>query len=226
MSAPPSDAERLYRQLLDHYGPMDWWPARTPFEVCVGAILTQNTNWKNVQKAIANLDAAGCLSLQSINTLPAEKLAELIRPAGYYNIKSRRLQNLTGFLQQRYHGSLEQLFARDWQLTRKELLELNGIGPETADSILLYAGNLPTFVVDSYTRRIFSRLGLVDPDIGYEPLRCWFMAQLPPNPALFNEYHALIVQHAKDHCRSRPFCDSCPFRTDCAAVDAASASVI
>lgn len=199
----------IYARLLAQYGPRHWWPGDTPFEVCVGAILTQNTNWGNVEKAIANLKQADKLSVNAIATLPPEKLAQLIRPSGYYNVKARRLQEFTLFLRDRHHGSLERLFAAPWQTVRSQLLAISGIGPETADSILLYAGGQPSFVVDAYTRRIFSRLGLVPDDIAYEPLRHRFMTGLPEDTALFNEYHALIVQHGKETCRPTPRCPDC-----------------
>lgn len=212
----------IYKTLLACYGHRDWWPAESPFEVCVGAILTQNTNWGNVEKAIFNLKQAGRLSVAGIAGLDHEELAALIRPAGYYNVKAGRLQDFVAFLLQRAEGDLDRLFASDMEQLRNELLAVRGIGPETADSILLYAGNHASFVVDTYTRRIFSRLGLVDVKIGYEELRSLFMGQLPRERSLYNEYHALIVEHAKQHCRTRPLCDGCCLVQKCrhGAVDA------
>jgi endonuclease III related protein len=206
---PINKFSQVYQLLLDTYGNQDWWPAETPFEVCVGAILTQNTNWGNVEKAIRNLKAAGCLTMEALATLSVEELAEPIRPAGFFNVKSARLKEFVRFVGERADGDLARLFRCDWQELRQVLLTVKGIGPETADSILLYAGNKPSFVVDAYTRRIFSRLGMVDQATGYEQLRGLFMAQLPQEPALFNEYHALIVEHAKRYCKTRPVCAGC-----------------
>lgn len=205
----------IFDRLLARYGHRHWWPGETPFEVCVGAILTQNTNWSNVEKAIANLRAADCLSAQAIASLPPGELAALIRPAGYFNVKAQRLQEFVGFLLAHAQGDLNRLFTLDWHLLRHQLLAVRGIGPETADSMLLYAGNQPSFVVDTYTRRIFSRLGLVDETIAYEPLRSLFMEHLPADSALYNEYHALIVEHGKQVCRPRPRCGACCLADGC-----------
>ncbi|MCE1226454.1 MAG: endonuclease III domain-containing protein [Geobacteraceae bacterium] len=210
-----SQLQKLFNTLLATYGPRHWWPGETPFEVCVGAILTQNTNWGNVEKAIANLKEVDRLSITGIATLAPDDLAALIRPAGYFNVKARRLQAFTDFVQQNHHGSLDQLFAGPWQTTRHELLMVKGIGPETADSILLYAGQKPSFVVDAYTRRIFSRLGLVDEQISYDQLRGYVMDRLPLDTALFNEYHALIVELGKQACRPKPQCAACCLSTNC-----------
>lgn len=205
----------LFDLLLAAYGPRHWWPAETPFEVCIGAILTQNTNWGNVEKAIANLKREGLLSPEALRDVPADRLAETIRPAGYFNVKSIRLKDFVGYLWERHGGSLERMFAGEWQGLREELLKVRGIGPETADSILLYAGDKPTFVVDAYTRRLFSALGMVKPTVGYEELRSLFMTSLPPDVRLFNEYHALIVEHGKHHCRKRPRCAGCRLHLFC-----------
>lgn len=199
----------IFERLLAHYGPLRWWPAETPFEVCIGAILTQNTNWGNVEKALANLKAAGRLSPEGISSLPHDGLAALIRPAGYFNAKARSLGAFVSFLHQAAQGDLARLFAGDWQLLRQQLLAVRGIGPETADSMLLYAGHQPSFVVDAYTRRILSRLGLVDPTISYELLRSFCMGRLPPEVPLYNEFHALLVEHGKQHCRPHPRCTDC-----------------
>lgn len=197
------------------YGPRHWWPADTPFEVCVGAILTQNTNWGNVEKAIANLKREELLSPEALRDMPADRLAETIRPAGYFNVKSVRLKDFVGYLWERHGGNLERMFAGEWRQLREELLGVRGIGPETADSILLYAGDKPTFVVDAYTRRLFAALGVVDPETGYEEVRSLFMTNLPPDVRLFNEYHALIVEHGKHHCRKRPRCTGCGLHLFC-----------
>lgn len=204
----------VFDLLLKHYGALHWWPADTPFEVCVGAILTQNTNWLNVEKAIVNLKREGVISLEALLEIDQERLAELIRPSGFYNIKSARLKNFVGWLGERY-GSLEEMFEGDWGLLREELLAVRGIGRETCDSILLYAGGKPSFVVDAYTKRLFSRLGLVRETDSYEEVRSLFMDLLPADSELFNEYHALIVEQCKRHCRTKPLCDGCPLRGLC-----------
>ena len=206
---------KVFNTLLATYGPRHWWPGETPFEVCVGAILTQNTNWGNVEKAIANLKTADRLSMAGIASLAPDELAALIRPAGYFNVKAARLQAFTAFMLQEYDGSLDRLFTGPWQITRHELLAVKGIGPETADSILLYAGQKPSFVVDAYTRRIFSRLGLVDEQISYDRLRDFFIDRLPQDTALFNEYHALIVELGKQACRPKPQCSACCLAASC-----------
>jgi endonuclease III related protein len=200
----------IFRLLLERHGPRHWWPAETPFEVCVGAILTQNTNWGNVEKAIANLKGEGLLSPEALHEVGEERLAQVIRPAGFFNVKSARLKGFVEWLRERHGGSLERMFAGDWRELRKELLAVHGIGPETGDSILLYAGQKPTFVVDAYTKRIFSRLGLIDPSASYEEVRAFFMERLPADVSLFNEFHALIVEHAKTCCRTKPRCAGCP----------------
>lgn len=205
----------VFHLLLNHFGPRNWWPAESPFEVCVGAILTQNTNWGNVEKAIANLRRAGVLSPAALQVIAPERLAELIRPAGYYNVKSARLRGFVHWLYDRYGGNLADMFAGDWQDLRRELLAVRGIGPETADSIVLYAGHKPTFVVDAYTRRLFSRLGVLPATASYDEVRDLFMAHLPEDTALYNEYHALIIEQGKEFCRTRPRCATCPLRAYC-----------
>jgi endonuclease-3 related protein len=205
---------QLFDLLLERYGPLHWWPADTPFEVCVGAILTQNTNWLNVEKAIANLKREGLLSLEALWEIDQERLAELIRPSGFFNIKSARLKHFIGWLLERY-GSLDAMFAGDWRLLREELLAVRGIGRETCDSMLLYAGGKPSFVVDAYTRRLLSRLGLVRETESYEEVRSLFMNSLPHDSDLFNEYHALIVEQCKRHCRKKPLCQGCPLKGLC-----------
>jgi endonuclease-3 related protein len=199
----------IFDLLLGRYGHLHWWPAETPFEVCVGAILTQNTNWGNVEKAIANLKREGLLSAGALRDLPVERLAEVIRPAGFFNLKSERLKGFIAWLFRRYGGSLERMFTGEWRNLREELLTVKGIGLETADSILLYAGAKPSFVVDAYTRRLLASLGLITGREGYEDIRSLFMENLPEDVELFNEYHALIVQHAKEHCRKKPHCAGC-----------------
>ncbi|NPV80502.1 MAG: endonuclease III domain-containing protein [Firmicutes bacterium] len=206
----------IYERLLGHFGPQHWWPGETPFEVVVGAILTQSAAWRNVEKAISNLKAEGYLSLDGILGLPEARLTALIRPSGYYNAKARKLKAFCSFLAEAYQGSLEAMCARPLDEVRAELLNVYGIGRETADSILLYACGLPTFVVDAYTRRIFERLGLIGPRRGYEEIRRFFMDRLPASVPLFNEYHALLVALGKDICLLRkPRCESCPLNSIC-----------
>lgn len=210
---------RIYDGLLAAYGPQGWWPGETPFEVIVGAILTQNTAWTHVEKAIANLKAAQVLTPAGLLALPAAEIAPLIRPAGYFNSKARKLRAFVEFLDQQHHGCLDSLFAAETPALRETLLGLHGIGPETADSILLYAAGRPVFVIDAYTRRMMARLGLASAAQSYPDLQALFAAHLPPSVSLFNEYHALIVRHGKDCCRKRaPVCRACPLRADCAAV--------
>lgn len=206
---------RIFDLLFAHYGPRHWWPAETPFEVCVGAILTQNTNWGNVEKAIANLKREGLLSAEALREIPVARLAEVIRPAGFFNVKSARLKAFVAWLYERHDGDLKRMFAGEWQKLREELLTVKGIGRETCDSILLYAGGKPSFVVDAYTTRLFSHLGLIRESADYEEVRALFMDNLPADPQLFNEYHALIVQHGKEHCRKKPLCAGCGLHVAC-----------
>lgn len=205
----------IYGRLLERFGPLSWWPAETPFEVCIGAILTQNTTWSNVEKAICALKRAAIMTPTAMRDVPQETLAQLIRPSGFFNIKSQRLKEFVTWLFDHHEGSLELMFAGDWQVLRNNLLRVRGIGAETADSILLYAGNQPTFVVDAYTRRLFFRLGLLPETAGYEETRGLFMTLLPANVPLFNEYHALIVEQCKQFCRKKPLCPGCPLFDDC-----------
>lgn len=202
----------VYRILVRAYGPQHWWPADTPFEVMVGAVLTQNTAWSNVEKAIANLKRERLLSSPShMNAVANKVLASLIRPSGYYNIKTKRLRNLLSYINTRYAGSLKKMFSADPAVLRQQLLEINGIGPETADSIMLYAGGKPFFVVDAYTKRIFSRQGLIKGNTDYHTVQGFFMDNLPHNAMFFNEYHALIVRIGKEYCKkTRPLCSGCP----------------
>ncbi len=186
----------LYDRLFDVYGPQHWWPAETPFEVIVGAVLTQNTSWKNVEKAITNLKDANQLKLESIAALTQDELAALIKPSGFFNVKARRLKNLCDWLQAQ--GGLAALSKWDTNELRQALLDIHGIGPETADDILLYAFERPVFVIDAYTRRLLKKLGLIEGNEDYEALRRMFESRLPAEHALYNEYHALIVRHAKE----------------------------
>jgi len=204
----------IYDELLAFFGPQHWWPGETPFEVIVGAVLTQNTAWTNVEKAIANLKDMGVLSFEAMVDLPHATLAELIRPCGYFNIKASRLHNLLGMIQARYRGDLALLAEEDLATLRQTLLEVKGIGPETADSILLYATNKPTFVIDAYTHRILSRHGLVsEEEASYDDIQNLFMTSLPNSTDLFNEYHALLVRTGKEFCKkSTPRCSDCPLK--------------
>jgi len=207
---------QVYRRLFDFYGPQHWWPGETPFEVIVGAILTQSAAWTNVEKAIHNLKAAGRLHPEALRSLSHEDLARLVYPSGYYNTKSRKLKAFVQYLGERYHDDLDQLFGRDVGDVRPELLSVYGIGEETADSILLYAGGKAIFVVDAYTRRIIHRLGLAPPQDTYAAYQTLFHDNLPAGPTLFNEYHALLVRHGKERCHRRsPLSEGCPLRDIC-----------
>lgn len=205
-----SHVEEVYRRLLQAYGPQHWWPGETPFEVIVGAVLTQNTNWGNVAKAIENLREEGVLDADSLHRMPAEALAELIRPAGYYRLKAARLKNLLDLLFNRFDGSLDAMFDTPLDELREALLAVNGIGPETADSILLYAGGLPTFVVDNYTHRVFKRHAWIEDEADYHTLKEHLEAGLERSAPLYNEYHALLVKVGKEHCGTKPRCQGCP----------------
>ncbi|MBI2471450.1 MAG: endonuclease III domain-containing protein [Planctomycetes bacterium] len=203
---------KIYQKMFDALGPRQWWPGETPFEVVIGAILTQNTNWSNVEKAIKNLKMAGKLSPEGIYRLSVTELAELIRPSGFFNVKAKRVKAFINWLFSRYEGSLSKMFARDLEILRSELLSVKGIGPETADSILLYAGNMPTFVVDAYTHRIFSRHELIPEESTYDEMKSFFEENLPKDVQLFNEYHALLVNIGKMFCKPRKVCDPCPLK--------------
>lgn len=215
-AAPRLSLRQLCDRLAAHFGPLHWWPANSPFEVVIGAILTQNTAWRNVEYAIANLKQAQALTPAAIGQLSASELQQLIRPAGFFRQKAERLQLFAAHLFAHHQGELSHLLAGELDRVRQELLSLKGVGPETADSILLYAGGLPSFVVDAYTRRLLTRLGLLQGDESYEQLRSRFMTELPHDPDLFNEYHALIVETCKHYChKRRPHCSPCPLRSNC-----------
>ena len=201
---------QIYQLLFDRFGPQIWWPGETPFEVLVGAILTQNTNWTNVEKAVTNLKSTDLLSPEKLHQLELSDLAGLIRPAGYYNIKAKRLKNFIDWLYEAYDGRLTNLDSVSTDKLRAELLGINGIGRETADSILLYAFSRPIFVVDAYTARIAVRHGLIEPDADYEQLQELFQSNLPQDVKLFNEYHALLVRAGKDYCKPQARCTGCP----------------
>lgn len=204
--------QSIYRQLARTFGPQYWWPGETPFEIIIGAILTQNTNWQNVEKAISNLKRERCLSPRALKKVSTKKLARLIRPAGYYNSKTNRLKSFIKFLFLEYKGDLSLLFRQNLDQLRDDLLQVNGIGPETADSILLYAAGKPVFVVDTYTRRLLSRHRLLHNQASYSEIQEFFMNNLPRKTKLFNEYHALIVKVGKEFCRKIPLCNKCPLK--------------
>jgi endonuclease-3 related protein len=209
----------LYDALQALYGEQPWWPADSPFEIMVGAVLTQNAAWSNVEKAIERLKAAGLMSLPALLDTTHEQLAETIRPSGYYNIKARRLRNLCLFLDRA--GGLEAFAARSLDDQRAALLGVNGVGPETADDILLYALDRPVFVIDTYTRRLLRRYGLARGDEDYERLRALFEQAIEQDVYLYQQYHALIVMHAKETCRKSPQCARCALTNDCPGAVAA-----
>ncbi|HEY6349214.1 MAG TPA: endonuclease III domain-containing protein [Candidatus Angelobacter sp.] len=241
MSSNPKTIRQYYLALVGRWGPQNWWPAQSRFEVIAGAFLTQNTAWGNVEKAIANLRRARVLSVKAIRDIPLPELEQLVRPSGYFRQKARRLKNFIEFLNARYGGSLNRMFAQPTEQLRSELLALNGVGPETADSILLYAGNHPVFVVDAYTRRILERHGIIHAKTGYEairelveqgirqaepePLRAGRCGTDPRHPVSrmsarqrsqlaqhYNEFHALIVRTGVEYCRKAARCENCPLR--------------
>ncbi len=203
----------VFRRLYAHYGPQGWWPAETSFEMMVGAVLTQNTAWSNVERAIAGLRAAGALDPKHILALPSPALAETLRPSGYFRVKAKRLRDLCRWYLER--GGMATLRTRDTETMRADLLTVHGIGRETADDILLYALDRPVFVIDAYTRRLFARLGWIEGHEDYEALRARIERFLGPDVPLYQEYHALIVHHAKGICRTRPGCGRCCLRGRC-----------
>jgi len=200
----------MFAAMSRAYGPQLWWPAKTAWEVIVGAILTQNTAWANVEKAMARLVEAGALEARKMRRLEERALAELIHPAGTYRVKAARLKRFVEFFFERYDGDLKTMFQTPLDTLRAELLGVRGIGRETADAILLYAGQLPTFVVDAYTARILRRHRLLDEEADYEQIKEFFESRLPRDVDLYNEYHALLVQVGKQHCRPRARCAGCP----------------
>jgi len=202
--------DAIYQCLYDAYGPQNWWPADSPFEVMVGAVLVQNTAWKNVSRAIENLRDADLLTPKALYEVPVAEFEELIRPAGYFRMKTRRLRNLLDYLFEKHDGSLDAMLATDLETLRMDLLAINGIGPETADSILLYAADKPIFVVDTYTHRVLKRHGWIEYEADYHTIQDHFQASLEPDVTLYNEYHALLVRVGHSHCRKTPKCDACP----------------
>ncbi len=205
----------VYQRLMARYGPQHWWPAREPFEVIVGAILTQSAAWSNVEKAIDNLKAAEALSPEALNRLSLSRVAALIHPCGYYNAKALKLKSLAHWLGRYYDNNLDELFNNNTDHLRQQLLVIHGIGEETADSIILYAANKPVFVIDAYTRRIIHRIGLAPSSNRYPAYQALFRDNLPADVRLFNEYHALLVCLGKNVCRNRPLCRQCCLDSIC-----------
>ena len=212
-ASPYGELLRYYEALSGALGPMHWWPAQTPFEVIVGAILTQSTAWGNVERAIANLRTAGVLTAPALRRISSARLSALVRPSGYFRQKAKKLKAFVRFLDTEFGGSLKRMFRTPTAELREKLLSVHGIGPETADSILLYAGNHPVFVVDAYTHRMFGRHGITDGAPDYEKVRAMIESSLPKQVDLFNEFHALIVNTGKNWCRkTAPRCEECPLR--------------
>ncbi|MDP6959312.1 MAG: endonuclease III domain-containing protein [Planctomycetota bacterium] len=207
------DLEAYYQILLDRFGHQNWWPAESPFEMMIGAILTQNTAWTGVEKAISNLKKENVLNPRSLANLEPEKVATLIRPAGYFNQKTKRIQAFTRWFLERFEGKIERMQDVPFLEMREELLALNGIGPETADSILLYALKHPTFVIDTYTYRMLHRHGFIGEESSYEEMKTVMEEQLPKEEALFNDFHAQIVRVGKEYCRKNPKCEECPLKS-------------
>lgn len=202
----------IYEKLYKTFGPQHWWPGDSAFEIAVGAVLTQNTNWGNVKKAISNLKQHKVLNSKTLQKMPDLELSQLIKSAGYYNVKTKRLKNFLHFLNIHYNGRIKNMRAENTGTLREKLLQVNGIGPETADSILLYCLARPVFVIDAYTKRILHRHGIISEKAGYEELQKLFHSNLKQAPALFNEFHALIVRLGKDYCRKKPRCGECPLK--------------
>jgi len=209
--SPRTHLHDIFERLFSHFGPQHWWPGKTPFEVSVGAILTQNTSWSNVERAVENLKKARVLSARGIRSIPEEQLRELVRPSGYFRQKARRLKIFVEFLFEHYRGGISAMKRTGLPALRDKLLSVNGIGPETADSIILYAVEKPVFVVDAYTRRILARHGLLGENAGYDETQLLFHRNIEADVPMYNEYHALIVRTGKEYCRTRnPLCGSCP----------------
>ncbi len=214
MTLPAKNIKKFYTKLYRTFGPQSCWPGNTRFEVIVGGILTQNTTWTNVERAIANLKIEKALTPKGVHALTVKKLARLIKPAGYFNVKARRLKNFTDHLFTKHSGSISGMFKSSTEELREELLSVNGIGPETCDTILLYAAERPVFVIDAYTKRMLTRHGLADEEVIYGEMQKLFMGSLKSDTVVFNEYHALIVRVGKDFCKKgKPLCTECPLGT-------------
>ena len=205
----------IYRRLMTCYGPQHWWPAEEPFEIIVGAILTQSAAWVNVEKAIANLKSAKALSPEALRRLPLSEVAGLIHPSGYYNAKALKLKSFAHWLGEHFNDDLDRLFANDIDYLRQQLLSIHGIGQETADSIILYTAGKPIFVIDAYTRRIINRIGLAPGGNSYTAYQALFMDNLPADVRMFNEYHALLVCLGKNVCHNHPLCHRCCLTNVC-----------
>ncbi len=201
---------QLFNRMKSYFGSPNWWPGETPFEIMVGAILTQNTNWRNVEIAIKNLKEKGVLDPASILNMPMDELCYLIKPSGFYKQKAKRLKDFSRYIMENYNGSIEAMGKKDLEELRKELLSIKGIGEETADSILLYALKKPIFVVDAYTYRILKRHGLIPEEISYSELQSLFMDNLPEDVELYSDFHALFVLTGKNFCKKDPLCKECP----------------
>jgi endonuclease-3 related protein len=212
---PQKQLLEIYDRLFNYYGPQHWWPGDEPFEIIVGAILTQSAAWTNVEKGISNLKKQGALSPAGLRNLSHAELAEMVHPCGYFNAKATKLKAFAQWFYERCDESLDKMFSFETRSLREQLLEVHGIGDETADSILLYAGNRPLFVIDAYTRRIIDRLGLGPGSNNYSDYQRIFMDNLPPDVRLFNEYHALLVAQGKNSCKKRPLCEGCCLRGMC-----------
>lgn len=210
MSTTGETLTTIYDSLRGRFGHQAWWPGQTPLEICVGAILTQNTNWKNVEKAIANLLAAGILGVPELHAIGHQQLAELIRPAGYYNIKAKRLKNFIAHVHKGHGDDLAAFLDRPVETLREELLSINGIGRETADSMILYAAGKPTFVIDAYTCRVLLRHGLIGVEDDYESVKELLESALPRDVELWNDFHAQFVAVGKEYCRPTARCPGCP----------------
>ena len=205
----------MYERLKAAFGHARWWPGESPFEVCVGAILVQNTSWTNVERALDGLRKRRLLSFRALDRRPASRLAPLLRSSGTFRVKARRLRAFLDFLSSEYGGRVEAMRSEDLPVLRRKLLAVPGIGPETADSIALYAAGQASFVVDAYTRRVFTRLGLLRGGESYAEVQRFFQERLPRDAALYNDYHAQVVRLGKDYCRTRPRCPECPLRDMC-----------
>lgn len=206
---------QVYNILLNFQGPQHWWPGETPDEIIIGAILTQNVAWKNVVKALDNLHSAGIYTLKDLDAFQVEAIAPLIRPTLYYNQKAMKLKTFTNFLRERYQFNLHRMFSEELQTLRSEMLKLKGLGPETVDSILLYAGSKPVFVIDAYTIRLLTRLGFTDKKMNYSQWQKFITERIPQDIALYNDFHAQIVCLCKDICRNKPRCENCPLTSYC-----------
>ena len=206
---------RIYVRFLEEYGPQGWWPAATPLGVVLGAILTQSVAWRGVERALNNLESAGCMTVEALRDIPEADLADLVRPSGYFNAKAKKIKAFIHHLVDHYDGNLDAMLSRCTEELRPELLSIHGVGEETADDIILYAAGQPSFVIDSYTRRIMKRLGLEPSNEKYSSYQAIFHGNLPSDAEMFNEYHALLDQHAKAVCRKEPQCASCCLRDLC-----------